>query len=174
MRNGNGNSKDGRVSLHISKKTTDRINRYTQATNQNRTKFVEYCVNTVLDRLERELYSKMTKEELIDILMSNSTGEEIYKVAPEEPQSTGEEIYKAAPEEPQRIEKNDKKISKECVMCGKRFFPSKPFSKYCCESCRVAAMKLNRQKWLSDHPGYYDKYKAKKEESALALLETVK
>lgn len=62
-------SKTGEFNPHLSKATAQRINHYCKATNQNRTKFVEKCINDMLDRLEMELYEAMSKEDLIQIIL---------------------------------------------------------------------------------------------------------
>ena len=66
------NSEDGTFSPHISKKTNERNTRYFKTTNRNKTKFVEYCINNVLDSLEKEMYETMSKEELIELLMEKT------------------------------------------------------------------------------------------------------
>lgn len=62
-------SKTGGFTAHLSKTTAQRINHYCKTTNQNRTKFVEKCINDMLDRLEMELYETMSKEDLIQIIL---------------------------------------------------------------------------------------------------------
>ena len=65
------NSMDGRFSPNISERTTERIVRYCQRNNLNKTRFVEECVNYRLDELEREMLEELSKEQLIDIIISN-------------------------------------------------------------------------------------------------------
>lgn len=62
-------SKDGSFSPHINKTTTSRLTTYCHHTDQNRTKFVEWCVNYALDHLEKEFYMGKSKEELIEMLL---------------------------------------------------------------------------------------------------------
>ena len=62
-------SKDGSFSPHINKKTSERLTRYCKVMNQNRTRFVEACINEQLDRIERQAYEPLTKDELIDIIL---------------------------------------------------------------------------------------------------------
>ena len=64
------NSKDGGISPKFGKVTADRVIRYCKATNQNKTRFMEKCVNERLDVLEMELYENMTREELIAMIMA--------------------------------------------------------------------------------------------------------
>lgn len=61
--------KDGRFSPNICEPTAERIRRYCEIKDINKTKFVEQCVNDRLDALEREFYDSLTKEELISIIM---------------------------------------------------------------------------------------------------------
>lgn len=65
-------SENGTFSPHISKKTNDRLSRYCRINNENKTKFVEYCINHTLNSLERAMYEEKSKEELIQILMDLS------------------------------------------------------------------------------------------------------
>ena len=53
----NVTSKSGDFSPHIGK--------------HNRTRFVEQCINDRLDILERELLNDMSKDELIELLLSS-------------------------------------------------------------------------------------------------------
>ncbi len=62
-------SEDGTFSPHISRKTNERITRYCKTHNRNKTKFVEYCINTILDSLEKEMYESMSKGERVELLM---------------------------------------------------------------------------------------------------------
>ena len=59
---------DGGYSPHISKETAERIARYCKLTNQNRTKFIEKCINERLDVLEDEYLTTLSKEELIKLI----------------------------------------------------------------------------------------------------------
>lgn len=65
----NALSKTGTFSPRISVATTNRIIRYCKETNQNKTRFVEKCVNERLDDLEKEMLNEMSKEQLIEMLM---------------------------------------------------------------------------------------------------------
>lgn len=65
----NASSKDGSFSPHIGRPTTERLTKYCKETNQNRTRFVERCINERLDVLESEFYQALTKEQLIEMLM---------------------------------------------------------------------------------------------------------
>lgn len=62
-------SNDGTFSPHINRTTTERLSRYCKMTNQNRTRFVEQCVNAQLDILEREALVSKSKEELIEMIL---------------------------------------------------------------------------------------------------------
>ena len=63
---------DGSFSPKISPQVTARLTRYCKFTNQNKTKFVESCIMKQLDIIEKETYQNMSKDELIDMLMSMS------------------------------------------------------------------------------------------------------
>ena len=65
----NAISKTGTFSPRISAATTNRIIRYCKETNQNKTRFVEQCVNERLDELERQMLANLSKEQLIEMLM---------------------------------------------------------------------------------------------------------
>lgn len=65
----NRSSKDGTYSPHIGGPTTERLTKYCKETNQNRTRFVEKCINERLDVLETEFYQALSKEQLIEMLM---------------------------------------------------------------------------------------------------------
>jgi len=67
----NTTSKDGSFSPHISHQTAERIRKYCKLTNQNKTKFVEQCCNERLDVLEVEQLQKLSKEELIKLIIKN-------------------------------------------------------------------------------------------------------
>ena len=64
----NTKSKDGGFSPRIGKATAERLTKYCNIINMNRTKFVENCINERLDALEGEYYNSLTKEELIQLL----------------------------------------------------------------------------------------------------------
>ena len=66
----NAKSQDGTFSPHLNKATSERLTRYTRMTNQNRTRFVEHCVNAQLDTLEKEFFLSKSKEELIEMLLA--------------------------------------------------------------------------------------------------------
>ena len=68
-------SKNGTFSTHVSAKTAARIRRYCALTNINKTKFVEDCINKQLDALERECLDKLTKEELIALVLKEQRNE---------------------------------------------------------------------------------------------------
>ena len=59
---------------HLNALDSKRIDRYCKLKNLNKTKFVSYCVNKVLDDLEKTIYESMSKEELIEILLSMKEG----------------------------------------------------------------------------------------------------
>lgn len=63
-------SKTGKLHVDINQELTKRITTYCKNNNLNRTKFVEECVEKNLSRLEKEYYSSLSKEELIDILLN--------------------------------------------------------------------------------------------------------
>ena len=67
-------SEDGTFSPHISKQTNERITSYCARTNKNKTKFVEYCCNVVLDSLEMEYLESLPKNELIKLYLSERYG----------------------------------------------------------------------------------------------------
>ena len=66
----NAKSQDGTFSPHLNKTTSERLSKYCRMSDQNRTKFVEYCINAQLDILEKDFYLSKTKEELVEILLS--------------------------------------------------------------------------------------------------------
>lgn len=61
----NTSSADGSFSPHISIKTSKRIHDYCKRTNQNKTRFVEKCINERLDVLEDEYLESLSREDLI-------------------------------------------------------------------------------------------------------------
>jgi len=70
----NKTSSDDGFHPHLTPATGKRLTIYCQLTNQNRTKFVEQCVNERLDVLEqgvlRDILSTKSKEELIQMILS--------------------------------------------------------------------------------------------------------
>lgn len=66
----NAKSQDGTFSPHLNKTTSERLSRYCKMSDQNRTKFVEHCINAQLDILEKDFYLSKTKEELVEMLLS--------------------------------------------------------------------------------------------------------
>lgn len=62
-------SKDGTLTLHIGVATSARIRRYCKIENTNVTKFAERVINEALDELEVRQLDKLSKEELIQILL---------------------------------------------------------------------------------------------------------
>ena len=65
---------DGRYQPNISKETTDRLVRFCKAAGITaKGKFVEQCINEKLDKAERELYEKKSKEELINLLLNKTS-----------------------------------------------------------------------------------------------------
>lgn len=71
MKNNDKKSKDGtyQIHMHLDEKTTDRVIRYCNFKGISRTKFVTDCVIAQLNQLEREMYSSLSQEELIDMLL---------------------------------------------------------------------------------------------------------
>jgi len=67
-------SNNGTFSTHIGVETNRRLTNYCKATNQNKTKFVEQCINEKLDSAERNAYENMSKDDLINLLMKGGTG----------------------------------------------------------------------------------------------------
>ena len=64
----------GQLCVHVDEKTTGRIIRYCKVKNINKTKFIADCVNKQLDQLEREALHDMSKEMLIEMILSGSKG----------------------------------------------------------------------------------------------------
>ena len=62
-------SKDGNFSPCISKETAERLTRYCELMNLNRTKFVEHCINLQLDEFEKRSLMAKSKEELVEMLL---------------------------------------------------------------------------------------------------------
>lgn len=50
---------------------SERLPEFCKRTNRNRTRLVEQCINDRLDILERELLNDMSKDELIELLLSS-------------------------------------------------------------------------------------------------------
>lgn len=72
MNKGYGNrsrSAEGTFQPEINPKLSRRIAVYCEATDQNRTKFVEWCIAEALDRLEPDLYESMDKDTLVELVM---------------------------------------------------------------------------------------------------------
>lgn len=63
-------SRDGVFSCKFGKKTSERITRYCKLNNLNRTKFCDDHMNNVLDVLEREHLASLSKEELIEMILT--------------------------------------------------------------------------------------------------------
>ena len=61
-------TKDGKLSLKLRPCLAKKLTRYCEATNQNRTAFVEMVVGKALSELETEMYERLTKSELIALL----------------------------------------------------------------------------------------------------------
>lgn len=53
----------------LSVETSERLISYCREMNFNKTKFVERCINSSLDDLEKEMYNRLSKEELVALLM---------------------------------------------------------------------------------------------------------
>ena len=66
----NTTTQNGTFSPQFDKATTARVIRYCKIKNLNKTKFAAKCINDKLDELEKEMYNGLTKDELIEILMS--------------------------------------------------------------------------------------------------------
>ena len=61
-------TKDGRLSLKLNPYIAQRLTRYCEATNQNRTAFVEMIIGKTITELETDMYDRLTKSQLIDLL----------------------------------------------------------------------------------------------------------
>lgn len=61
--------KDGGFCPHLDAGVTSRLIRYCKATNQNKTRFVENCIEAQLDILEKEVLASYTKEQLIEMIL---------------------------------------------------------------------------------------------------------
>ena len=62
-------SKDGRFSTHLGVSTTQRMKDYCKRENKNCSQFVEECVIEKLDRLDEESYRKLSREDLISVIL---------------------------------------------------------------------------------------------------------
>ena len=62
-------SKDGRFSTHLGVSTTQRMKDHCEHEDKNCTQFVEECVIKELDRLDEESYRKLSREELISVIL---------------------------------------------------------------------------------------------------------
>jgi len=63
-------SKDGTFSPILNKQISQRINRYCEAKNINRTVFVTEVLSERLNFLEREMLMEKSKEELVEIILT--------------------------------------------------------------------------------------------------------
>ena len=63
------NSRNGEFSPRISTATAERVKRYCSIMNINKTKFVEQCVISQLDVLEKDYLNNLSKDELIAMLL---------------------------------------------------------------------------------------------------------
>ena len=62
-------SKNGTFSTHLGASTTQRMKAYCERENKNCSQFIEECVNNELDRREEELYRKLSREDLISVIL---------------------------------------------------------------------------------------------------------
>lgn len=62
-------SKDGTITVHLGASTAQRLRAYCKRENKNCTQFVEECVNNELDRREEDLYRKLSREDLISVIL---------------------------------------------------------------------------------------------------------
>lgn len=63
-------SRSGEYSPKISPALADRIKNYCKLVNMNKNTFVEEHCKEALDKLEREAYENMSKEELVELLLT--------------------------------------------------------------------------------------------------------
>lgn len=71
MRNGytDSSSKDGGYSHHLGVSTTQRMKDHCKRENICCSRFIEECVIKELDRIEEESYLKLSKEDLISVIL---------------------------------------------------------------------------------------------------------
>jgi hypothetical protein len=71
MRNSytDSSSKNGGFSTHIGVSTTQRMKDHCKRENICCTRFIEECVIKELDRLEEESYRKLSREDLISVIL---------------------------------------------------------------------------------------------------------
>ena len=62
-------SKDGGFSIHLGASTTQRMKAYCKRENINCSQFIDECINNELDRREEELYRKLSREDLISVIL---------------------------------------------------------------------------------------------------------
>ena len=70
-------AKDGGFAPHLSSEVAERLTAHCIKTGQNRTRFVEWCVMTALDGLEREEYLQMSKDALVDMILGRRGNDEV-------------------------------------------------------------------------------------------------
>lgn len=70
----NTSSKDGSLSVHLKGQLASRVRSYCQEQNVSILKFIETCVSSQLDNLERESLLNMPKEMLIELYLTEKNG----------------------------------------------------------------------------------------------------
>ena len=65
-------SSDGSLTPHLFNPIAERVRNYCKQQNISVSKFVEECISAHLDTLEREALNNMTKEMLIELLMTKN------------------------------------------------------------------------------------------------------
>jgi hypothetical protein len=63
-------SKSGELTIHIKPRLARRIGNYCELKNISKTRFVESCVEQILLREEKNALEKMTREQLIHLILS--------------------------------------------------------------------------------------------------------
>lgn len=78
-RNENGyrhsKSKNSEFTPHLSAGTSERLKRYCSIKNINKTKFVEQCVISQLDVLEKKCLEMLSKDELIALVLKEQNND---------------------------------------------------------------------------------------------------
>lgn len=63
-------NKKGEFVAHVEAPIARRLERYCSIKKLTKTQFVNDCVRAQLDTLEKDIYNSMTREELLEILLS--------------------------------------------------------------------------------------------------------
>lgn len=68
-------SKTGKLHVDINAKLTKRIVEHCKRNNLNKTKYVEQCIEKMIEVEERNYYENLTKDELVEYIIKKSKEE---------------------------------------------------------------------------------------------------